>query len=135
MNTQRTIKILALGILTALSAGIASAQTGSLQGRQLFLYDGGTAANLNRITLQTPADATLVANWALTFPATAGTVNQLMVNTGAGVLNWTSSLTLQDLTINGTITLPRVYHSLVRQWSGFPESAGTGQRLGKSSPS
>ncbi|MBK6420445.1 MAG: hypothetical protein IPF79_14815 [Ignavibacteria bacterium] len=103
MNTQRTIKILALGILTALSAGIASAQTGSLQGRQLFLYDGGTAANLNRITLQTPADATLVANWALTFPATAGTVNQLMVNTGSGVLDWTSNLTLVDLTLTGNL--------------------------------
>ena len=100
---QRTLKVMALGIVTALSVGSAIAQTGTLQGRQLFLYDNGTGPNLNRISVQTPADATLVSNWALTLPGTAGVANQLLVNTGGGVMNWTSTLTLQDLTLTGDL--------------------------------
>lgn len=100
---QRILKVLALGLFTALSVNTASAQTGTLQGRQLFLYDGGTGSSLNRIAIQTPPDAFLTTNWSLTLPTTGGFANQLLVNTGAGIMNWTSTLTLQDLTLNGDL--------------------------------
>ncbi len=100
---QRIMKVLALGIAAAFAVSNADAQTGTLQGRQLFLYDGGAGLNLNRISISTPSDASLTANYGLTLPANAGSVNQLLVNQGGGVLDWSSNLTLTGLTINGPL--------------------------------
>lgn len=56
----------------------AIAQTASVPARRLFLYDGGTAATLNRITLQSPLDASLTGNYGLTLPSAQGNVNDIM---------------------------------------------------------
>jgi len=61
-----------------LAAAPALAQTGTLQGKALYLYDGGSAANLNRIGLFTPADADLTTTYNLLLPKTQGAQNDIL---------------------------------------------------------
>ena len=72
----------------------AIAQTASVPARRLFLYDGGTAVTLNRITLESPGAATLTSNYGLILPPQQGNVNDIMFvesNSGSNnVLNFTN---------------------------------------------
>ncbi len=72
----------------------AIAQTASVPARRLFLYDGGTAVTLNRITLESPDAATLTGNYGLILPPQQGNVNDIMFvesNSGSNnVLNFTN---------------------------------------------
>jgi hypothetical protein len=78
-NMNRTLKVL-LGTATLMlvASGIASAQTGTLQGKLLYLYDGGGTGHLNRISLKTPIDDSLTANYRLVLPRTNGITNDLL---------------------------------------------------------
>ena len=72
---NRTLKsLLGAAVLVAFVAPVAMAQTGSLQGQRTIFNDGGTTVGtFNRIYLQTPADATLVADYSLILPPNNGT--------------------------------------------------------------
>jgi hypothetical protein len=77
---KRTIKVIIGAVLLALmGASMATAQTGTLQGRSLFIYDGGDSTNLNAIQLKTPHDSVLKANYTLCLPDTLGDSNSILV--------------------------------------------------------
>ncbi|HLP27199.1 MAG TPA: hypothetical protein VK147_01080 [Candidatus Didemnitutus sp.] len=89
---NRTLNVLLGAVAVALiGAGAASAQTGSLQGRRLILNDGGlTPATYNRITLTTPADATLTADYGLVMPPNDGNADDIIYTPdGTGTLQFT----------------------------------------------
>lgn len=77
MKNRTLIRTAALAGLLAASVE-ASAQTATLQGRRLFLYDGGTAATINRIGLSSPDATSLTGNYNMILPTTLGNVNDIL---------------------------------------------------------
>jgi hypothetical protein len=49
---------------------------------------GDTGGGTNVITMQAPTDANLTGDYTLTLPVDDGTVNQVLVTNGSGVLSW-----------------------------------------------
>ncbi len=89
------------GLLLGLSLSIATfsvatAQTGSLQGRRVILNDGGlTTGTFNRIQLNTPADGSLTGDYNLILPPSNGAVDNILFvesipSAGNSQLNFTS---------------------------------------------
>jgi len=103
-----------------LAAAPALAQTGTLQGKALYLYDGGSAANLNRIGLFTPADADLTTTYNLLLPKTQGAQNDILyVESTAGPVT-----TLQFTNGNG------LFWRLLGNTSTTPWNGTSGNFLG-----
>ncbi len=89
MNRTLYVLLAAAAVLLVATES-AKAQTGTLQGKQLFLYDGGLGPNLNRIGLTTPPDATLTADYTLSLPPTNGNANDILYTPdGTGTLDFT----------------------------------------------
>lgn len=89
------------GLLLGLSLSIATfsvatAQTGSLQGRRVILNDGGlTTGTFNRIQLNTPADGSLTGDYNLILPPSNGAIDNILFvesipSAGNSQLNFTS---------------------------------------------
>ncbi|MBI2794795.1 MAG: hypothetical protein HYX66_09135 [Ignavibacteria bacterium] len=89
---NRTLKVLIGAALISLaSLSMASAQTGSLQGARLFLYDGGIGTGMNRIGLFTPMDTSLSLSYNLTLPPNSGSAGDFLYTPdGLGTLAFTS---------------------------------------------
>lgn len=89
---NRTLKVLiGAAFISLASLSTASAQTGSLQGARLFLYDGGIGPSMNRIGLFTPLDTGLTLNYNMTLPPNTGTAGDfLFTPDGTGTLNFTN---------------------------------------------
>lgn len=89
---NRTLKVLiGAAFISLASLTTASAQTGSLQGARLFLFDGGIGPSMNRIGLFTPLDTGLTLNYNLTLPPNTGTAGDfLFTPDGTGTLNFTN---------------------------------------------
>lgn len=89
---NRTLNcLLGAAALAVTLAATASAQTGSLQGRRTILNDAGTTpTTYNRITLTTPADATLTGDYQLLLPPNDGNANDIIYTPdGTGTLEFT----------------------------------------------
>lgn len=77
MTTNTFLRAVALaGLLVG--AYEASAQTATLQGRRLYLYDGGVAPDLQRIGLSAPDAASLLTTYNLTLPTQNGVANDIL---------------------------------------------------------
>ncbi|MBS1560635.1 MAG: hypothetical protein JSS89_03440 [Bacteroidetes bacterium] len=96
-----TMRNMGRGLLLGLSLSIATfsvatAQTGSLQGRRVILNDGGlTTGTFNRIQLNTPADGSLTGDYNLILPPSNGAVDNILFvesvpSAGNSQLNFTS---------------------------------------------
>jgi len=96
-----TMRNMGRGLLLGLSLSIAAfsvatAQTGSLQGRRVILNDGGlTTGTFNRIQLNTPADGSLTGDYNLILPPSNGAVDNILFvesvpSAGNSQLNFTA---------------------------------------------
>jgi hypothetical protein len=87
---------LLLGLSLSIAAfSVATAQTGSLQGRRVILNDGGlTDPTFNRIQLNTPADGSLTSDYNLILPQNNGAVDNILfvqsVTGPSSTLNFTA---------------------------------------------
>lgn len=116
---NRTLNcLLGAAALAVTLAGTATAQTGSLQGRRTILNDGGTSpTTYNRITLTTPADATLTADYQLLLPPNDGNANDIIYTpNGTGTLEFTDG--------NG------LFWRLLGNYSTTPYNGTTGNFVG-----
>lgn len=110
---NRTLNVLlGAALIAAIGGGVASAQTGSLQGRRTILNDGGlTPATYNRISLTTPVDATLTGDYQLLLPPNDGNANDIIFTPdGTGTLEFTNGNGIFWRLLGNTGTNPTLHH-------------------------
>lgn len=110
---NRTLNVLlGAAVIAAIGGGVASAQTGSLQGRRTILNDGGlTPGTYNRITLTTPVDATLTGDYQLLLPPNDGNANDIIFTPdGTGTLEFTDGNGLFWRLLGNYTTNPLIHH-------------------------
>ncbi|RPI69567.1 MAG: hypothetical protein EHM43_01415 [Ignavibacteriae bacterium] len=92
----RTLKVLiGAAALAIIGVSTASAQTGPLLGRELYLFDGGSDTTQNTVRLIAPPADTIANSWTFTLPRNAGGTNFIMVNKdGLGTTEWEDGLSL-----------------------------------------
>lgn len=89
---NRTLNsLLGAAVCAVVLTSTAYGQTGSLQGRRTIFNDGGTTpTTYNRITLTTPADATLTGDYQLLLPPNDGNADDIIFTPdGTGTLEFT----------------------------------------------
>lgn len=110
---NRTLNVLlGAAVIAVIGGGVASAQTGSLQGRRTILNDGGLSpATYNRITLTTPVDATLTGDYQLLLPPNDGNANDIIFTPdGTGTLEFTDGNGLFWRLLGNYTTNPLIHH-------------------------
>lgn len=110
---NRTLNVLlGAAVIAAIGGGVASAQTGSLQGRRTILNDGGlTPGTYNRITLTTPVDATLTGDYQLLLPPNDGNADDIIFTPdGSGTLEFTDGNGLFWRLLGNYTTNPLIHH-------------------------
>lgn len=92
----RTLKVLiGAAALAIIGVSTASAQTGPLLGRELYLFDGGSGTTQNTVRLIAPPADTITSSWTFMLPKNPGGTNFILVNTdGAGKTEWQDGLTI-----------------------------------------
>ena len=127
---KRTLKVL-LGVVALALMGVstASAQTGALLGKDLFLFDGGNSDSLNSIGLRTPDDTLLINSYTLTLPPTVGDSNNIIVAVDTvGTTQWQDGLSL-FWGINGNCDLS-AWNGLTGNYFGTCDTADLALRAG-----
>lgn len=92
----RTLKVLiGAAALAIIGVSTASAQTGPLLGRELYLFDGGSGTTQNTVRLIAPPADTMSVDWTFTLPKNPGGTDFILVNKdGLGKTAWEDGLTI-----------------------------------------